>query len=229
MTTLTTSQQKLDKWATFVREIETELESHRNQAATAEDSSVFAPPETEIKPWSSARVIEWLSFQTYYEYQAILFISQWLQTTPETDALVLLCHQIEDESNHFQWLNQHLEKLGATLADWVPPPEIVDWIDVFYHSLPDTISRLAAHNLAGESGACRSFGSILPHLPVDVQKTLRRIIPDEQFHLNLGRQMLSKYCITEAQQEQARHYAFKVAELEERAIAAFNRKLAAIE
>ncbi|MCJ2542197.1 ferritin-like domain-containing protein [Thermostichus vulcanus] len=215
-------------WAAFVQEIESEIEAHRDRAFTEAREQAFAPPETEIKPWPKERLIEWLSFQTYYEYQAILFISRWLQDTPETDALVLLCHQIEDESNHFRWLNRHLEAMGASLQDWQPLPEIKAWVETFYGSLPDTISRLAAHNLAGESGACRSFASILPHLPPDLQKTMRKIMPDEQFHLNLGRQILSRYCKTDEQKARARHYALQVADLESQAITAFNRKLAAL-
>jgi len=218
-----------DTWAPFVQAIEAELDAHRDRAFAAASDQAFAVAETTQKPWSRARVIEWLSFQTYYEYQAILFISQWLQSTPETDALVLLCQQIEDEGNHFNWLNQHLEQMGARLSEWTPLPEIVAWVETFYGSLPDTIARLAAHNLAGESGACRSFDSILPFLPEDLQKTMRRIMPDEQFHLRLGRRILSKYCVTEEQRDRARHYALTVADLETRAIQAFNRKLATLE
>jgi rubrerythrin len=218
-----------ESWADFVQDIEAELEAHRNHALSDTPEKAFATPATVHQSWSRERVIEWLSFQTYYEYQAIMFISQWLQSTPETDALVLLCQQIEDEANHFNWLNQHLEQMGAKLSEWTPLPEIVDWVETFYGSLPDTISRLAAHNLAGESGACRSFDSIVPFLPEDLQKTMRRIMPDEHFHLKLGRRILSKYCITDEQKAQARRYALEVAELETRAIAAFNHKLTQLE
>jgi 1,2-phenylacetyl-CoA epoxidase catalytic subunit len=228
-----------ETWADFVREIEADLEQHRDQGQSPPElvdasnlmASVqsFAQAETRVEPWPQARLIEWLSFQTYYEYQAILFISKWLQDTPETDALVMLCQQIEDEGNHFHWLNQHLESLGARLADWQPLPEMVDWVETYYGNLPDTISRLAAHNLAGESGACRSFAAIVPHLPPDLQKTMRRIMPDEQFHLRLGRRILSKYCQTQEQRDRARRCALEVAELEARAIAAFNFKLSGIE
>lgn len=218
----------IETWATFVQEIESELETHRSQAFKVSPEQAFAAIDAAHRPWSRERVVEWLSFQTYYEYQAVMFISKWLQSTPETDALVLLCQQIEDEANHFNWLNQHLEQMGASLSEWTPLPEMVDWVETFYGSLPDTISRLAAHNLAGESGACRSFDSIVPLLPEDLQKTMRRIMPDEQFHLRLGRRVLSKYCVTDEQKERARHYALEVAELETRAIAAFNQKLATI-
>ncbi|MGA7933864.1 MAG: ferritin-like domain-containing protein [Kovacikia sp.] len=226
---LTASPHPPDSWATFVQEIESDLEIHRNKAFSEAPEQAFAAAQVAHQPWPQERVIEWLSFQTYYEYQAILFISKWLQTTPEKDVIVLLCHQIEDEANHFNWLNQHLEQMGASLSEWTPLPEMVDWVETFYGSLSDTVSRLAAHNLAGESGACRSFDSIVPFLPEDLQKTMRRIMPDEQFHLKLGRFVLSKYCVTEAQKAQARHYALQVAALEARAIAAFNQKLAALD
>ena len=229
MPPISPSPASTDTWAEFVQAIEVELETHRHQAFSGASAQAFAVPEAACQPWSRQRVVEWLSFQTYYEYQAVMFISQWLPTTPETDALVLLCHQIEDEANHFNWLNQHLEQMGACLSEWIPLPEIVDWVETFYGSLPDTISRLAAHNLSGESGACRSFASIVPHLPQDLQRTMRRIMPDEQFHLRLGRQILSRYCVTDAQKQRARHYALEVAALEARAITAFNRKLADLE
>ncbi|MBF2028436.1 MAG: ferritin-like domain-containing protein [Oscillatoriales cyanobacterium C42_A2020_001] len=218
-----------DTWAPFVQAIEAELNAHRDRALLEDaGDQAFATSHAPCQPWCRERVVEWLSFQTYYEYQAILFISKWLQSTPELDALVLLCQQIEDEGNHFYWLNQHLEQLGAKLADWQPLPEIVDWVETYYGNLPDTISRLAAHNLAGESGACRSFASIAPFLPEDLQKTMRRIMPDEQFHLRLGRRILSKYCVTDEQKARARQCALEVSRLETRAIQAFNRKLAAI-
>jgi hypothetical protein len=222
------SHQPTDAWAAFVQEIEAELEIHRNKAFSDAPEQAFAAAKVARQAWSRERVIEWLSFQTYYEYQAVLFISKWLQSTPENDAMVLLCHQIEDEANHFNWLNQHLEKMGASLSEWQPLPEMVDWVETFYGSLPDTIARLAAHNLAGESGACRSFGSIVSFLPPDLQKTMHRIMPDEEFHLKLGRFVLSKYCVTDDQKARARHYALEVAELETLAIAAFNQKLAAL-
>lgn len=228
MTTLSPTP-AAESWAAFVQDIEAELEAHRDQALAQEATDqAFAAVDATHQPWSRERVIEWLSFQTYYEYQAILFISKWLQSTPETDVMVLLCQQIEDEGNHFNWLNQHLEAMGSSLSHWQPLPEMVDWIETYYGNLPDTISRLAAHNLAGESGACRSFSSILPFLPADLQKTMKRIMPDEQFHLRLGRRVLSQYCVTDAQKHQARQRALEVAALETRAIQAFNRKLAAI-
>ncbi len=228
MTSLLTSD--ADTWAPFVQSIEAELEAHRDLALLKDAADqAFATSANTCQPWSRERVVEWLSFQTYYEYQAILFISKWLQSTPELDAMVLLCQQIEDEANHFHWLNQHLEQMGAKLADWQPLPEIVDWVETYYGNLPDTISRLAAHNLAGESGACRSFASIVSFLPEDLQKTIRRIMPDEQFHLRLGRRVLSKYCITDEQKARARQCALEVSQLETLAIQAFNRKLAAID
>ena len=229
MTTLLPTTNR-ETWAQFVQEIEIALDAHRNQAvADREISQTFVASEGVPLPWSQARVLEWLSFQTYYEYQAILFISKWLQTTPETDVMVMLCQQIEDEANHFNWLNQHLEQMGGRLSEWSPLPEMVDWIETYYHNLPDTISRLAAHNLAGESGACRSFSNIVPFLPEDLQKTMRRIMPDEQFHLRIGRRTLSKYCVTNEQRSLARDRALEVIDLESRAIAAFNQKLASLE
>ena len=39
---------------------------------------------------SEHELVEWLSFQAYYELRAAQFIGSWLAHTPERDALVLL-------------------------------------------------------------------------------------------------------------------------------------------
>ena len=103
---------------------------------------------------------------------------------------MLLAQQVEDEANHYEYCMRALARRGVTSLDgWKPEPEWEEWIDVWYPSGADTIERVAAHNLTGELGACQAFLEIKPRLPVDVQKTFDRIIPDEQFHMKLGRQV----------------------------------------
>ena len=104
---------------------------------------------------------------------------------------MLLAQQVEDEANHYEYCMRALARRGVTSLDnWTPEPEWEEWIDVWYPSGADTIERVAAHNLTGELGACQAFLEIRPRLPEDVQKAFDRIIPDERFHLQLGRQVI---------------------------------------
>ncbi len=203
----------------FYDELVAELD--RRRAALDDEGATFFN-----RPLSDRELIEWLSFQAYYEKRAAEFIGRWLADTPEPDAFVLLAQQVEDEAMHYEYCMRALARRGVTSLDgWVPEPEWVEWIDVWYPSGADTIERVAAHNLAGELGACQAFLEIKPRLPEDVQKTFDRIIPDEQFHMRLGRQVIERYATTDDQQARVRERVLHTFDLEQAGRVAYNRRM----
>jgi len=206
---------------TFYDSLVTELDERR--ALLEGDAASFFN-----RPMGEQELIEYLSFQAYYELRAAQFIGRWLSDTPERDAFVLLAQQVEDEANHYEYCMRALTRRGVTSIDtWKPEPEWEEWIDVWYPSGADTIERVAAHNLTGEMGACQAFLEIKPRLPVDVQKTFDRIIPDEQFHMRLGRQVIEKYCTNDDARARVRHRVLHTFELEQAGRVAYNRRMAA--
>jgi hypothetical protein len=205
----------------FYQDIVATLEAKRAALEDAEEASFFN------REMSEQELVEYLSFQAYYELRAAEFIGRWLSDTPERDAFVLLAQQVEDEALHYEYCMRALSRYGVTSLDgWKPEPEWEEWIDVWYPSGDDTLERVAAHNVTGELGACQAFLEIKPRLPVEVQKTFERIIPDEQFHMKLGRQILERYCVTDDQQERVRARVLHTFELEQRGRAAYNRRMA---
>lgn len=208
---------------TFADEVVKEL--GRMRAALQDDSekSFFNRPMTEQE------LIEWLSFQAYYELQACKFIGGWLAHTPERDALVMLAQQVEDEALHYEYCMRALERRGVTSLDnWTPEPEWREWIEGWYPSGVDTIERVAGHNLTGELGACDAFHDIKPRVPDDVVKTLDRIIPDELFHMKIGRTVVNRYALTEDQKARVRARAVTTFEFEQAGRAAYNRRMVAM-
>ena len=190
--------------------------------APAEAATFFASGE-----FSKGQLIEFLKFQAYYERSAAEFIAGWLPDTPELDIFVLLAQQIRDEALHYQLHMKSLSKLGIhTLDDYTLEPEWVEWIDQWYPTGDDTIERVAAHNVTGELGAYKSFEEVYDLVPRFVQKTMDRIIPDEKFHMKLGKQCIKKYCITEEQRQRVRDRVDHTLVLQQRARAAFNRRMA---
>lgn len=205
--------------STFYEEIVRTLDAKR--AALDEDEASFFNREM-----TRTELVEYLSFQAYYELRAAQFIGRWLADTPERDAFVLLAQQVEDEALHYEYCMRALSKLGVDSIDsWVPEPEWEEWIDVWYPSGIDTIERVAAHNVTGELGACQAFYEIKPRLPDFVQKAFERIIPDEQFHMKLGRQILERHCVTDEQQERVWKRVLHTFELEQHGRAAYNRRM----
>jgi len=171
-------------------------------------------------------LVEYLSFQAYYELRAAQFIGGWLADTPESDAFVMLAQQVEDEALHYEYCMRALARRGVTSLDnWTPEPEWVEWIDEWYTTGADTLERVAAHNLTGELGACQAFLEIKPRLPADVQKTFDRIIPDEQFHMRLGRQVVDKYCRDDEDLERVRFRVHHTFDLEQQGRLAYNRRM----
>ena len=178
---------------------------------------------------SEQELVEYLSFQAYYEYRAAEFIGGWLRDTPERDAFVLLAQQVEDEANHYEYIMRALGRRGVTSLDnWRPEPEWEEWLDEWYPSGNDTIERVSAHNLAGELGACDAFVEIRTRIPDDVVKTFDRIIPDEHFHMRIGKMVVDKYAVNEDQKERVRERVLHTFELEQAGRLAYNRRMATL-
>ncbi len=204
----------------FYDELIATIDGHR--AALPQDGASFFN-----RPLSDRELVEWLSFQAYYELKAAHFIGRWLADTPERDLLVMLAQQVEDEALHYEYCMRCLDRRGISSLDgWQPEPEWEEWIDVWYPSGADTLERVAAHNLTGELGACQAFLEIKPRLPEDVNKAFERIIPDEQFHMKIGRHAIERYCVTDDQQERVRARVMQTFAFEEAGRVAFNRRMA---
>ncbi|MDH3756080.1 MAG: hypothetical protein OEU32_19625 [Acidimicrobiia bacterium] len=210
----------MSELVSFYDSLVDELETMRAALPPDEGGSFFNRPMTEHE------LVEWLSFQAYYEMRAAQFIGRWLSDTPERDAFVLLAQQVEDEGLHYEYCMRALERRGVTSIDnWRPEPEWEEWIDAWYPSGDDTIERVASHNLAGELGACNAFVEIKTRVPDDVVKTLDRIIPDEHFHMRIANTIIDKYATNEDQQGRVRERVTRTFDLEQAGRVAYNRRM----
>lgn len=146
----------------------------------------------------------WLTFAVYYEKAATSFIGGWMRSTQEPDAVVQFAHQIEDEANHFIWLRKHLLSFGIDAATFKPPKEWALLMEEFYPGLDHLVERLAAHNIASETGALGFMEYNMDKFPAEIQATVRKVARDEKFHVAIGKRLLSKYCTTAELQDRAR-------------------------
>jgi hypothetical protein len=180
------------------------------------------------KPLDTAELVEWLKFQAWYELQAAHFIGAWLSETPETEIFCALARQVHDEARHYKIVMSQLEALGETMEDWVPEPEWVAWVAEFYPAGNDTLERVAAHNITGELGAAQGMEDLLPRVPPSVQKAIGRILPDERFHIALGRTTVLRYATTADAQRRVRERVMDAFALERAGRAAYDRRIAAL-
>lgn len=181
------------------------------------------------RPLTRGEVLEWLKFQAWYELQAVRFIGAWLAAgTDEDDALQGLTRQIGDEARHYRLFNRNLESLGGTLQGWRAEPEWTAWVCEFYASGDDTLERVAAHNITGELGAFQAFESMLPRVPASTRRVIEKVMPDEKFHIALGRSIVRRYATTADAQARVRARVWRAFELEQAGRAAYERRVAAL-
>jgi rubrerythrin len=174
---------------------------------------------------SRSEVLEWLKFQAWYELQAVRFIGMWLAHADEEDALQGLARQIGDEARHYRLFSRHLLTLGDSLEGWQPEPEWVAWVSEFYASGNDTLERVAAHNITGELGAFQAFESMLPRVPPATRRVIEKIMPDEKFHIALGRSVVRRYATTADAQARVRARVWRAFELEQAGRIAYERRV----
>lgn len=206
----------------FYDQLVAELHARRATVSAAEQA--FGAD----RPMMGAELLEWLCFQAWYEREAAAFIGAWLRDVPEQDAFYGLTKQVADEGTHFHLFTRHLEALGGSLDTWVPEPEWVEWVQVFYPAGRDTLERVAAHNIAGELGAVNAFEGLLPRLPADTVAVLEKVIPDERFHVALGRMVVTRYATTAEAQARVRARVEEAFRLEQLGRLAFERRLQAL-
>ena len=205
----------------FYDSLLTELDALR--AAAVDEARGFGSG----RPFSRGQLIEWLKFQAWYEREAANFIGSWLRNTPEDDAFIGLCRQVADEARHYKLLTSHLRKYGETMDDFEPEPEWVAWVVEFYADGDDTIERVAAHNITGEIGVMQAFDDLFPRIPEQTRQVIEKIIPDEKFHINLGRRVVERYAVTADAQARVRRRVLDAFALEAKGREAFERRMAA--
>jgi hypothetical protein len=202
----------------FYASLVAELEAKRASAGEAEASFGAG------RPLSEPEVVEWLRFQAWYEREAAGFIGAWLADVTEDDAFHGLCRQVHDESRHHKLFLACLQRRGLDMGDWEPEPEWVAWVQEFYPAGVDTLERVAAHNIAGETGAMQGFEDLAPRLPADVRATIAKVTPDERFHVQLGRSIIVRYATTADDQDRVRARTLGAFALEQQGRVAFERR-----
>lgn len=200
--------------------------------AELEERRALASPDEQGfgagRPMEGAELREWLSFQAWYERQAAEFIGAWLPSITEAEVFYSLTRQIADEGKHHHLFVSHLEEQGGSMAGWEPEPEWVDWICVWYPAGDDTLEKVAAHNIAGELGAVQAFEDLWPRLPQSTREVLEKVMPDERFHVLIGRRVVENYATTPEAQDRVRARVWGAFERELAARRAFERRLASV-
>jgi 1,2-phenylacetyl-CoA epoxidase catalytic subunit len=178
-----------------------DAENRIRLAALAEKSSAGDPPAMSV-----AALLK-LALKT--ELEAAELAGAWVADTPELDAKLALARQCGDEAKHYRWIEERLAALGETTA---APPAAPSALLVYLKSLATTVERAAAGQFTREAIAvernevfarfCEERGD---HETAALYRD--RIQPDERHHHQLGRDLLTKYAVSDEAQARARDAA----------------------
>lgn len=154
------------------------------------------------------------------ELEASEVAAGWMATTSELDVKLAFARQVGDEAKHYRLVAERLNALGVD-ADKIDPREGgYSPLFEYLRQLQSTAARVAAGQFTREGIAlirnqcfidfCEARGD---HETAALYRDI--IQPDERHHHELGRLLLTRYAVTENEQQVARQAAGRTLELAE--------------
>ncbi|GAB3840701.1 hypothetical protein [Hymenobacter jeollabukensis] len=174
---------------------------------------VFLQNENSTEAQRRPEIIFLLQLGVYPEYRETHFLSRQIQRLDDVDFIYRIGEQIFDEAKHTKVLVDQLRVWGAEpFVFWEQP--IIEWSGAF-----DYMDRqvhpaeyFVGSNFIGEG---LFLGSIMAPMskydPETFQVYVEHIMPDEPRHINIGKDIIAKYCTTYELQERVRRVATIVA------------------
>lgn len=154
------------------------------------------------------------------ELEATEVAAIWMTSTTELDAKLAFARQVGDEARHYRLIVERLKALGVD-ADHIDPREGgYSPLFEYLRQLQSTTARVAAGQFTREGIALvrnQCFIDFCEGRGDRETASLYRdnIQPDEQHHHELGRMLVSRYAVTENEQQVARQAAQRTLELAE--------------
>ena len=152
------------------------------------------------------------------ELEASEVAALWMQTTPEVEVKLALARQAGDEAKHYKLIEKHLQSMNVDLSDFDPTAGGYGPMFQLLSTFKTTVERIGAAQFTREALAlkkneqfiefCEAAGD---HKTADLYRT--QIQPDEEWHVHLGRDVLSRYANSPELQAKARQAVEAVLDL----------------
>ncbi len=196
----------------FVREL-----NEQNQTVLNRLREQPEPPPCGDK---SQAVIRLLKMALKNEMEAFELSARWIESTPEVDVKVGFARQVGDEAKHYRLIAERIQELGGDVAGFNPVTQGYGPLFKYLTTLTGSVERAAAAQFTREAIALIKNEQFIDYLTelgdAQTARLYRDIIqPDEQYHHELGRDILEKYAVTPEFQSKARDAARRTLELAE--------------
>ena len=203
----------------FVRDLE--------EYVTAKLSSLDLIKETDLQAPDRSEVVQRLKIALKNELEASELAALWMPTTPEVEVKLALARQAGDEAKHYRLIEKHLANMGVDLGTFNPAAGGYGPMFQLLAGFKSTVERVGAAQFTREALALKKNEQFIEFCEAagdrETAELYRsQIQPDEEWHVNLGRDVLERYATTAELQTQARNAVEAVLEL---AVKIQNRQL----
>lgn len=154
-------------------------------------------------------VIFFMQLGVYPEWREVHFLSRQIQRLDDADLTCRIAHQIADEARHTKVLRDQLIEWGADPDRFWQEP-IPQWSGAFDYmdKLTHPGEYFACSNFIGEGLFLHSVMRPMKQFDPDTWAVyVEHILPDEPRHIQIGRDIIVKYCTTYEMQERVRRAA----------------------
>jgi len=182
----------------------TDLENY--VTARLEDLGLIKDPEVTA---DRSEIVRRLKIALKSELEASEVAALWMQTTPEVEVKLALARQAGDEAKHYKLIEKHLQSMNVDLSDFDPTAGGYGPMFQLLCTFKSTVERIGAAQFTREALAlkknqqfiefCETAGD---HNTAELYRT--QIQPDEEWHVHVGRDVLTRYANSPEQQARAR-------------------------
>jgi bacterioferritin (cytochrome b1) len=195
----------------FLRELDHSVDERLRRIAEAAMAALPGP---------AIGIPELLTTALKKELEATEEAALWLSTEEDLDVKLALARQCGDEARHYRLIEVRLRELGVDTARIQP---LADGYSPMYHflkGLKTTVERVAAGQFTREALAKAHNQVFIDYCEAQgdqaTAQLYRDIIqPDEGFHHELGRRLLSRLAASPEDQERARRASARTLEIAE--------------
>ena len=163
-------------------------------------------------------VVRRLKMALKNELEASEVAALWIQSTPEIEIKLALARQAGDEAKHYKLIEKHLQAMNVDLAGFDPADGGYGPMFQLLAGFSSTVERIGAAQFTREALALKKNEQFIEFCEAagdeqtaDLYRS--QIQPDEQWHVQLGREVLARYATTPQLQEKARKAVEAVLEL----------------
>lgn len=174
-------------------------------------------------PMNQPELVFRLNQSLWAELWSVPVLGFWLTEIDDQEIQLGVAQQVADEAKHARLIMRRLKAMGfepdpaGSTPEWKRAFEYIEGLDHW-------IVKMVTHNLGSEGNAKERQQIYVDRADPDTAEMYRKnILPDENFHVHLGRLTAERHCSTPEMQARVRETFMRLQELQHESALALNQ------